>query len=485
MRPLAAPWLVWSRTLALGLAAAGTAAADPAMPASALAAAPAPAAALVPAAASDLVECRAIGLPLCPRPFDAVLPPAKDMLSWDQETRVIGFRNTYRQYAGDVFRTDGGSPYPLPRASHEMPPVHYRMDGRRWGLADYRARQHVTGLLILKNGRVAYEYYGNGNTPETLWTSRSVAKSVVSILIGMAIKEGTIGSVDDPITRYLPELKDSAWSAVSLRNLMQHTSGIRWNENYADPTSDFAHLTACEAGPSPYECVLHLILTRRRERGVDPGAVWSYNTGGAWLVGRLLEKATGMAIAQYLETRLWSRFAMQSDGVWEALLKGHVDMGGHGFNATLRDWGRFGLFVSHDGKLASGERLLPEGWLEQSASWTQAKGSVTPSAPDGQYGYQWWFGGVAPSREGADRVLATSRGTLWAEGIYGQAIAINPKEQLVMVQWSTWEHAEGPEALYDEQAIFFDAVAHALADARPTAHRHAGVLAYRVPDRAH
>jgi CubicO group peptidase (beta-lactamase class C family) len=260
----------------------------------------------------------------------------------------------------------------------------------------------------------------------------------------------------------LPELKGSAWENVTLRDLLQHTSGVIWNENYADPTSEFAHLTLCEASPSAYQCVWQLISTLKRQPDISPGEVWSYNTGGAWLVGRVLERATGMTIADYLETRLWSRFAMESDGVWEALVKGQVDMGGHGFNATLRDWGRFALFVAGGGKLSSGQELLPKEWIAQSVTWSTAKGSVTPATPNGQYGYQWWFNGVDPARADTDNAMQTAQHTFWAEGIYGQAIAINPSENLVMVQWSTWKEADTPPSLYDEQALFFNAVAHAF-----------------------
>jgi CubicO group peptidase (beta-lactamase class C family) len=412
--------------------------------------------------ASELMQCRTIGLTRCPMPFDESLPPAEKMLSWDQHSRIVGFRNTYRLYQGDVFHALGGSVYPLPAASSVMPRVQYEMDGRSLNLDDYLKHQSATALLVLKDGDVVYEYYGSGNTNKTLWTSRSVAKSVVSVLVGMAIKEGSIGSVDDPIIRYLPDLKGSAWEHVSLRNLLQHASGVSWNENYADPNSDFARLTRCEASPAPYQCVLHLVSSLRRRPGVDPGDVWSYNTAGAWLVGRVLEQATKMTIARYLETRLWSRFAMQDDGVWEALLKNQVDMGGHGFNATLRDWGRFAQFVVQGGKLASGEELLPAGWIEQSMAWTKAKGSVTPASPDGQYGYQWWFAGVDPPHLGDGSVMTTARESLWAEGIYGQAIAIDPVAKLVMVQWSSWKQAEGPDSLYTEQALFFNALKQAL-----------------------
>jgi CubicO group peptidase (beta-lactamase class C family) len=408
-------------------------------------------------------QCRSIGLSSCPLPFDATLPAARDMLTWDRQRRVIGFRNTYRLYQADVFHTLGGTPFPLPPAAASLPAVRYTMDGRSLGLQDYLRRQSVTGLLVLKDGRVAYEYYGSGNTDTTLWTSRSVAKSVVSILVGIAIREKFIASVSDPVTRYLPELKGSDWEGVTLRDLLQHVSGMAWNEHYADPNSDFAQLTRCEAAPDAYACVFQLIRSRKRQPGVKPGELWSYNTGGAWLVGRVLEKATGMTLAHYLETRLWSRFAMEHDGVWEALVKDQVDMGGHGFNATLRDWGRFALFVANGGVLADGERLLPDDWLAQSVAWTRATGSVTPATPDGQYGYQWWYGGVDPARRATHDAAATSRQTFWAEGIYGQAIAIDPPQRLIMVQWSTWQQAETPASLYDEQALFFNALARGLA----------------------
>jgi CubicO group peptidase (beta-lactamase class C family) len=405
--------------------------------------------------------CAGLSLASCPEPFDARIPDPKDMLLWTQQERVIGFRNTYRMYGGDVFRTGQGKAYPLPRTGRPLPPIGYRMNGRRMDLADYLRRQSVTGLLILKNGAIAYEYYGNGNTDKTLWTSRSVAKSVVSILIGIAVGEGAITSVDGPIVEYLPELEGSAWRDVTLRQLLQHTSGVAWNEDYSNPASDFARLTHCEAGPEPYDCIFSLIRSLEREPGVRPGERWSYNTGGAWLAGLVLERATGMPIAQYLQTRIWSRFAMESDGVWEALVPGRVEMGGHGFNATLRDWGRFALFVSGQGRLPGGERLLPADWIRDSTHWTRARGSVTPSAPDGQYGYQWWYLD-ATSPRARPSVTETAKHSFWAEGIYGQSIGIDPTRGLILVQWSTWEKAEMPDAYYDEQALLFDALARAL-----------------------
>jgi CubicO group peptidase (beta-lactamase class C family) len=416
---------------------------------------------------ANLESCRKIGLSSCPMPFDAVVPAAKDMLVWNQADRVVGFRNTYRQYRADVFHADRTHIRALPPYDAKFSEPRYSLAHRQLGLQDYLKRQNVTGFLVLKYGKIVYQYYAQGNTESTLWTSRSVGKSIVSILVGIAIREGFIKSVDDPVTDYLPELKETAWDGTTLQNLLQHTSGVNWNENYDDPQSDFAHLTRCEAREDAYDCTLKLVRSVTRKPGVSPGEIWSYNTGGAWLVGRTLERATRMSIARYLETRVWRPFGMESDGVWEAYVPGEVDMGGHGFNATLRDWGRFALFVANEGQLLpGGESLLAPGWIAESTRWTQAKGSVTKATPDGQYGYQWWHLGLSTAGAESAGLNATTEDTLWAEGIYGQTIAIDPVSNLVMVQWSTTEKADMPDAFYDEQLLLFNALEQSLSASR-------------------
>lgn len=417
---------------------------------------------MLAAATPAVSDCHSLRLKDCPEPFDARLPPAREMLSWQGQDRIIGLRNTWRLYPGDVFRTGERTPLPLPKASEPLTDLHFAFKGQMRDLAGYETQQRVTGLLLLKNGRIALEYYGLGNTESTLWTSRSVAKSVVSTLVGIAIREGRIHSIDDPVVRYLPELKSTAWDGVTLRELITHTSGIAWNENYQDPKSDFAALTDCEASSGRYPCVLRLVSSRPRRQGVAPGAMWSYNTGGAWLVGRLLERATGMPVALYLQTRLWSRLPMEHDGVWEALEPNRIDMGGHGFNATLRDWGRFGLFVERGGRLEDGTQLLPAGWLKEATTWTHARGSVTPETPDGQYGFQWWYNPGEAIAGDPDGGMAVAHDSFWAEGIYGQVIAIDPVEHVVMVQWSAWPVADPEDGSWKEMATFFAAAVHAL-----------------------
>ena len=404
-------------------------------------------------------DCNSLGLKDCPSPLDKNLPAAHDMLSWSQNDRIIGFRNTYQLYDGSVFRPDRKNTLTLPKSKSNLNnnTISYSINNKKYDLNQYLKNQNVTGLIILKDGKVALEYYGHGNTPTTLWTSRSIGKSVVSTLVGIAIQQEKIDSVDDPIIKYLPDLQGTAWQHVTLKQILQHTSGVEWNEDYTDPVSDFAHMTYCEAKINPDECVYQLVKNVKAQN--KPGEVWSYNTGGAWLVGKVLEAATGQNIAAYLQDNLWKKAGMEREGVWHSYQRDVTDMGGHGFNATLRDYARFALFVSREGKLSNGQKLLPDHWLADSSNWTQARNSVTPEYPKGQYGYQWWnyhpTSGTPLSSKNMDA-------TFWGRGIFGQRMAINPKNNIVMVQWSAWDSARPSAEIENENALFFNAVTNYL-----------------------
>ncbi|VFS25335.1 beta-lactamase family protein [Enterobacter cancerogenus] len=162
-----------------------------------------------------MAACEGTDLATCPAPFDAKLPDTHSMLTWSQSDRVVGFRNDYRNYAGDVFRH--GNATPLLAAEKPLKDASYQVNGKTYNLQDYLKRQNVSGMLVLKDGKVAWKYLGEGNTDSTLWTSRSVGKSVVSALVGVAIKEGKIHSLDDLVTQYEPDLKGTAWDGVTLK----------------------------------------------------------------------------------------------------------------------------------------------------------------------------------------------------------------------------------------------------------------------------
>lgn len=407
-----------------------------------------------------MAACKGTELNACPAPFDSKLPDTHSMLTWSQADRVVGFRNDYRNYAGDVFRH--GNAAPLLAAEKPLTDARYQVNGKTYSLQDYLTRQNVSGMLVLKDGKVAFKYLGEGNTDSTLWTSRSVGKSVVSALVGVAIKEGKIHSLDDLITRYEPDLKDTAWDGVTLKQLITHTSGVAWNEDYTNPNSDFAQLTECEARPGTYDCVRKLVSGLRREH--PAGEHWSYSSGGAWLLGDVLERATGMTLAAYLEQSIWQPYGMASDGVWHAYSKGQHDVGAHGFNATLEDWVRFGEFIRHNGTLPNGKQILPDGWVKESSRWTRAAGSVSDAHPQGLYGYQWWNNEVPVNAANVQpSAQASLKGSLWALGIFGQMIMVNPAENLTIVQWSTWPQAEPSFSAQPlEASLMFSAIANAL-----------------------
>lgn len=407
-----------------------------------------------------LAACDGTDLNTCPAPFDKQLPDTHKMLTWSQADRVVGFRNDYRNYAGDVFHH--GNATPLPSAEKPLTDARYQVNGKSYNLQDYLKRQNVSGMLVLKDGKIAWKYLGEGNTDTTLWTSRSVGKSVVSTLVGVALKEGKIRSLDDLVTQYEPDLKGTAWDGVTLKQLITHTSGVAWNEDYTNPASDFAQLTECEAKPGTYDCVRKLVSGLKREH--PAGQHWSYSSGGAWLLGDVLERATGMTLAAYLEKSIWQPYGMASDGVWHAYRKGQHDVGAHGFNATLEDWGRFGEFILHNGTLPNGKQILPDNWVKDASRWTQADGSVSDEHPTGLYGYQWWNNEVPVT---ATKVVPAAneslKGSLWALGIFGQMIMVNQAENLVIVQWSTWPQAEPSFSAQPlEASLMFSAIANAL-----------------------
>jgi len=402
----------------------------------------------------------------CPQPINKFLPDVSKMLLWGDQARIIGQRNSYRNNPGTPIPA-GGKVFALPEAPAAMHlnlwDISYTRDGRKVSLPEFQKEQNVQGMLVIKEGKIVYEHYAGGNTPTSLWSSHSVGKSFVSTLVGIAIKEGKIGSLDDAVTTYLPKLKGTGWDGVKLRNLINMDSGIDWNEDYANPKSDFSKLIQCQAHiATTYTCAQNLIYPLKRKHA--PGEVFSYTSGGAWLLGDILERAVGMPIGSYLSAKIWKPFGMEHPGIWHAYQTGKHDVGAHGLNATLKDWGRFGLFIQGGGKLPDGTSLLPDNWLKDAATWSKAKGSVSPAYPDGIYSHEWWNMQIPANATnispGADEY---PKGSLWAVGIFGQIIIINPRDKLVYVQWSTWPEAEPKfDGKPENLALMFTAINNKL-----------------------
>lgn len=357
------------------------------------------------------------------------------------EMAVNTFRNIDRLFPTRIV-PHGAHPKPLPPSATPLGDVHFSDGDKSYDLEQYLDLNRVAGILVLHDGRIALERYRYGNTERTRWMSMSVAKSITSTLVGAAIAQGRIASLNDPVTKYVASLSGSAYDGVSVRDILMMSSGVRWREKYTDSSSDRRHLLEAQIAQKPGAAMK---LMGSLPRAAQPGLVNNYSTGETQVAGEIVRAAVGRPLADYLADRIWSRYAMEADAKWWLDSPDGHEIGGSGFSATLRDYGRLGQFIL-DGGIANGDAILPPGWIhEASTAKTLRDGSPIP------YGYFWWPG-TSPNeiRDGAFE----------ADGIFGQHIYINPAVHLVIVVWSAQTKPTGGEVVDDFS--FFDAVAAQL-----------------------
>jgi CubicO group peptidase (beta-lactamase class C family) len=326
------------------------------------------------------------------------------------DIQVNTFRNIDRLFPTRIVAR-GETVSNLPENLQSLADFSYSADNKTYDLYDVLSLNRVSGLLIIQNGDIQFEKYLLGNNENTRWMSMSVVKSMTATLIGAAIEDGHIESIDDQIIRYLPRFKDTAYDGVTVRQVLQMTSGVRWNETYTDPGSDRRQMLEAQIGQQPGDI---LDLMGSLPRAAEPGSVWNYSTGETHVAGALVRAATGMPVADYLSEKIWSKAGMQADATWWLESPDGLEVGGSGLSATLRDYARFGLFLLNDGVI-DGERVLPEGWLEEASK---------PKTVDGKkvdYGYMLW----------------PLHGNSYAAiGIFGQFVFVDPDKQLVVAMWS-------------------------------------------------
>jgi CubicO group peptidase (beta-lactamase class C family) len=357
------------------------------------------------------------------------------------EMAVHTFRNIDRLFPTRAV-AHGAHPRPLPPSPLPLRDVHFRQDDASYNLDQYLDLNRVAGILVLKGGRIALERYRYGNSERTRWMSMSVAKSITSTLVGAAIAQHRITSLADPVTRYVTSLSGSAYDGVSVRDILMMSSGVRWNETYIDSSSDRRHLLETQIAQQP-GAAMKLMATL--PRAAPPGTVNNYSTGETQVAGEIVRSAVGRPLADYLADRIWSRYAMEADARWWLDSPNGHEIGGSGFSATLRDYGRFGQFIL-DGGFANGEQILPKGWIAE-ASTPKTLRNGDPLA----YGYFWWPGTSPEQRRD---------GAFEAVGIFGQHIYINPVVHLVIVIWGAQTTPTGGAIIDDWK--FFDAVAEQM-----------------------
>jgi CubicO group peptidase (beta-lactamase class C family) len=337
------------------------------------------------------------------------MPTDRDVLFWSISQRDATFRAMDRIpfLAKSRIISAGKDVYPLPKGA----PLDVGID-----VDAYMKDQRTAGLVIIQDRKIRLEKYGLDFSGDGRWTSFSVAKSFTSTLVGAAIKDGYIKSIDDKVSDYIPDLKGSVYDDVTIKQLLTMTSGVKWNEDYADPKSDVALFMEHKAEPGIDVTVSYM---RKLKREAPPGTKWVYKTGETNLIGVLVSSATKKNLSEYLSEKVWRPFGMEQDASWLLGSTGH-EISGCCLQASTRDFARFGLFILGGG-IAEGKSVLPDGWIAAATT----KHYDTDEAGYG-YGYQWW---------------TLNEGSYAARGIFGQGIFIDPKRKLIIASNSNWPKA--------------------------------------------
>jgi CubicO group peptidase (beta-lactamase class C family) len=337
------------------------------------------------------------------------MPTDTNVLFWSIAQRDAAFRTMDRLpiLAKANIIEAGEDVYPMPKGT----PLDVGVD-----VDAYMQHQRTAGLVIIQDGKIRLEKYGLDFNGDGKWTSFSVAKSFSSTLVGAAIKDGYIKSIDDKVSVYIPDLKGSAYDDVSIKQLLTMTSGVKWNEDYGDPKSDVALFNTHKAEPGVDVTVSYM---RKLPREAPAGTKWVYKTGETNLIGVLVSSATKKKLSDYLSEKIWAPFGMEQDASWLLGSTGH-EISGCCIQASTRDYARMGLFMLGGG-VADGKSVLPDGWIAAATTKQADIGDV-----ENGYGYQWW---------------TVNDGSYAAQGIFGQGIFIDPKRKLIIASNSNWPQA--------------------------------------------
>ncbi|MFT3761501.1 MAG: serine hydrolase [Pseudoxanthomonas sp.] len=346
------------------------------------------------------------------------LPKAEDFLLWPPNVQAYGYRIVDKLFNSRVI--DKAS-VPAPLVYGNRLEIEYEAGGSRYGIPGFMDRNAISGLLVIKDGAVVVERYGLGLQPHDRWSTMSTVKSITATLVGVAVNDGAIASLDDKVTNYVPALAGSAYQDVSIRNLLTMSSGIEWNEDYADKQSHVNRYSKSLADGVPGGV---LALLRELPRIHAPGKHWHYNTGDTFLLGAALRSAVGMPLAQYMSSRIWGPCGMEFDAFYTLESPDGLEIGGSRAGIALRDFGRFARFVLDEGRVDAAS-LLPQGWNDEAAAMSfvfdDKHRSESPDIVSGSlsgYGYSWWI---------------AEDGAMVAAGFAGQRIYINRKERLAIV----------------------------------------------------
>ncbi|MCW3474733.1 serine hydrolase domain-containing protein [Limobrevibacterium gyesilva] len=351
--------------------------------------------------------------------------PAGTRATLSQQRHMVGAYSHYDQVltSRPVARAAAASPFG--RAESELA-LTYTHLGQPHTLADYLDRHPTTGLLIERDGTILYEHYRYARTDRDRFTSQSMAKTVLAMLVGIAVAEGKIRSIDDSASIYVPELAGTQLGRTPIRALLHMASGIAFTEVY-NGRDDMARLAHGLFRPGNAGAAT--VLSQFDTRVAEPGTVWHYAGLNSELLGLVLTNATRMQIADYLATRIWQRIGTEADASWVVDATGQ-EVAYCCFNATLRDWARFGMLLAQDGAWG-GAQVIPRQWVLD-ATTVPADSFLAPGKTGRTrgYGYQVWI------QPGPRRQFALI-------GVHGQTILIDPAARLVLVHTAVRPKAAG------------------------------------------
>lgn len=354
------------------------------------------------------------------------LRPGLDRSPWAMlrlfhaDVRAENFRHMERIFPARELAAST-QPFEFPR--HELPlPAHYRFNGQTHVIGEFLTRSQTTGLLVLKDGAIVHEEYRLGATPDSRFTSWSVGKSFVATLIGIALKDGAIRSLDDKVTVYVPDYAGTQWEQASIRDLLRMASGVTFDERYDAQFSDIQRVFhAAFIVGTPIDDTVRDI--GRRPPEAAPGTEFHYISIDTQVLANVLRHATGRSLIDYAHDKLWQPLGMQDTALWNLDAEpedGGIEIGYCCLNTTLRDYAKLGQLYLQQGQW-QGTALLPPDWVRESTRRTEPWLQPGVAQPERGYGYHWW---MPPQADGE----------YFANGIWGQAIWVDEKRRVVIVR---------------------------------------------------
>ena len=371
----------------------------------------------------------------------STVPVAVQIARWhmlDGDINSLTFRSMDRLFTTRTV-AHAGTPWRLPRADAPLN-VSYTFGGKRHTAQDFLDRTYTNALLVMKDGKIVSEIYRNNSDENSRFIGWSMTKSVTSLLVGCALADGRIKSLDDDITAYLPELKGGGYDGATIRQILQMRSGVDYEERYDFANPGIAARNHVDALVKNVARFADAARTVKRLHA--PGSVFQYKTLDTAVLGWLIERVSGTTVAGYTAQKLWEPLGAEQDGFY--IMDGQPGTGrefsGAGFNATLRDYGRIGQMML-DGGRANGRQVVPADWVHTSTAPSAPADDKMPGIPTG-YAMQWW--------------LLDNSGAYSAVGLQGQYIYVDPRSRTVVVKISYFP--PGDEKPTAETGAFLKAV---------------------------